>query len=502
MNEKSFYPLLQRVVFLFIFMALQNFASANWVPNDYTADKIDITVNGKIVNGLGEPLSGVSIQVKGASTGTATNANGEFQITVSENATLVISYVGYTTQEVPVEGRMSVALTLAPLENTMNEVVVVGYGSQRKKNVTAAVDQISGKEIAKRPVANVIQGLQGLSPGLNISYPGGKPGALPEINIRGLGTVTGGGTPLIIIDGVAATADDLLRLSPGDIASYTILRDAASAAIYGARASFGVILITTKQGSSGGRQKISYNNYFSWSRNTVVPAPITDPYIYVRVLKNSVAPEVSPWGDSYVFYEPWQYQWAKERSDNPTVEDTRINPDDPTKWTYMGSNNWNDYFFNKSSFSQNHNISLSGGSEIGKGKPFGYLVSADYTKENGLNKLAKDDWNRYSLRARVNFTPFKGLKIDNNLNIYQTISSAPSYNITNIYYLQPTDVAKNPDGTWANSGAGRLGAQLTGGGRNEQNRFGFQNIIRATASFLNNDLQITGSASIKRKLDI
>ena len=93
----------------------------------------------------------------------------------------------------------------------------------------------------------------------------------------------------------------------------------------------------------------------------------------------------------------------------------------------MGNNNWNDYFFNKTSFSQNHNVSLSGGSEIGKGKPFGYLVSADYTKENGLNKLAKDDWNRYALRARVNFTPFNGLKVDNNLNIYQTVASAPSY---------------------------------------------------------------------------
>ncbi|MGZ8550804.1 MAG: SusC/RagA family TonB-linked outer membrane protein, partial [Chitinophagaceae bacterium] len=496
MKQKFFCPLLPSAIFLFIFMTLQHFALANWDDHVGTAD---ITITGKIVNSLGEPISGASILVKNTTTGTSTNEQGEFSIVAPENAILVISFVGHVSQEVSVEGRTSIFLTLVSLENTMNEVVVVGYGSQRKKLVTAAVDQISGKEIAKRPVANVIQGLQGLSPGLNISYPGGKPGSTPDINIRGLGTVTGGGTPLIIIDGVASTPDDLLRLSPGDIASYTVLRDAASAAIYGARASFGVILLTTKQGASGGRQRITYNNYFSWSRRTVVPAPITDPYIYVRVLKNSVSPEVSPWGDAYVYYEPWQYQWAKERSDNRSVEDTRLNPDDPTKWTYMGDNNWNDYFFNKTSFSQNHNLSFSGGSEMGKGKPFGYLVSADYTKENGLNKLAKDDWNRYALRARVNFTPITGLKIDNNLNIYQTIAEAPSYPITNIYYLQPTDVAKNPDGTWANSGAGRLGAQLSGGGRDVQNRFGLQNIFKATASFLNNDLQITGSASIKRE---
>lgn len=491
--------MLSTVVFLFIFLALQNFALANWDRYDHYAGTADITITGKIVNSLGEPVKGASVLVKNSSVGTSTNDQGEFTITAPENAILVISFVGYASQEVSVEGRNSVSLTLVALENTMNEVVVVGYGTQRKKNVTAAVDQISGKEIAKRPVANVIQGLQGLSPGLNISYPGGKPGAIPDINIRGLGTVTGGGSPLIIIDGVSSTTDDLLRLSPGDIASYTVLRDAASAAIYGARASFGVILLTTKQGAGGGRQRITYNNYFSWSRKTVVPAPITDPYIYVRVLKNSVSPAVSPWGDGYVYYEPWQYQWAKERSDNLSIEDTRLNPDDNSKWTYMGNNNWNDYFFNKTSLSQNHNVSFSGGSEIGKGKPFGYLISTDYTKENGLNKLAKDDWNRYALRARVNFTPFDGLKVDNNLNIYQTIASAPSYGITNIYYLQPTDVAKNPDGTWANTGAGRLGAQLTGGGRDQQNRFGLQNIFKATASFLNNELQITGSASIKRE---
>ena len=128
------------------------------------------------------------------------------------------------------------------------------------------------------------------------------------------------------------------------------------------------------------------------------------------------------------------------------------------------------------------------------------MISTDFTKENGLAKLSKDDWKRYGLRARVNFTPVNGLKIDNNLNIYQTLASAPSYSITDLYYLQPTQVAKNPNGTWANTAAGRLAAQLSDGGRNEQNRFGFQNIFRGIASFLNNDLVFTGSVSFKREL--
>lgn len=457
----------------------------------------DITVTGKVVNSLGEALSGVSVQLKNSTIGTTTNEKGEFSIQVPENAVLQFSFVGYTTQELAVDGKSAISVTLVAVDNTMNEVVVVGYGAQKKINVTGAVDQISGKELAKRPIANIFQGLQGLSPGLNITYAGGRPGSTPNINVRGITTLTGGGaSPLIVIDGVASATDDILRLSPADIASVTVLRDAASAAIYGARAAFGVILITTRQGASGGKQRISYNNYFSWSRSSVLPDQITDPYIYSRVLETST--DNTPW--DYVNYSDYQYQWAKERSENPGVEDTRIDPNNPNRWIYMGSNNWNDYFFNKTSASQNHSLSFSGGSEIGQGKPFGYLVSADYTKENGLNKLAKDDWNRYALRARINFSPLRGLKIDNNLNIYQTVTSAPSYAITDLYYLQPTQVAKNPDGTWANTGAGRLGAQLSNGGRNEQTRFGFHNILRGVASFLNNDLQITGSASLKREL--
>ncbi|MET0638049.1 MAG: TonB-dependent receptor [Chitinophagaceae bacterium] len=455
----------------------------------------EIPVSGKITNATGEAIAGASVQVKGSTLGTSSNESGEFHISVPENAVLVFSMVGYERQELAVSGQLSVNVQLVTSVNSMNEVIVVGYGTQKKMNVTGAVDQLSGKDIAKRPVANVFQGLQGLSPGLNISYPGGRPGATPTINVRGAANLQGNASPLIVIDGIASTADDLLRISPADIASITVLRDAASAAIYGARASFGVILITTRQGSTG-HQRISYNNYFASSRSTVLPKQITDPYIYSRVLETST--DNTPW--DYVNYTDYQYQWAKDRSNDPSVEDTRVDPNDPTKWIYMGSNNWNDFFFNKSNISQNHNLSFSGGSDMGNGRPFTYLLSADYTDENGLNKLARDDWKRYGLRARISFTPLKGLKLDNNLNIYQTIGSAPSQAITDLYYLQPTQVAVNPDGTWANSDAGRLGAKLTSGGRAEQNRFGFQDVIRGTLSLLNNDLQIVGNASIKREL--
>jgi len=459
----------------------------------------DNTVKGHVVSPTGEGLPGVSVRLKNTNIGTVTNEKGDFELKVPENAILVVTYVGYDQQEVSLNGRETVTVTMEPSKNSMEEVIVVGYGTEKKLNVTGAIDQISGKQLAARPIANVMQGLQGLSPGLNISYSGGRPGQIPKINIRGIATIAssdGTVAPLIIIDGITATTDDMMRLNPTDVASISVLRDAASAAIYGARASFGVILITTKQGTLGGKQTVSYSNYFAMSRRSVMPDAVTDPYIYSRVLET--ATNNTPW--DYVNFSDEYYKWAKERSDNPSLPDTRIDPSDPSKWAYMGSNNWNNYFFSRNNFSQNHSITLSGSAETAKKAPISYLLSADYTKENGLNKLAKDDWGRTGMRAKINIKPISWLQIDNNLSIYQTKTDAPTYSITDVYYLQPTQVAVNPDGTWANTGAGRLAAQLVDGGRNTTTRFGFQDVIRGVASFLNNDLQITGDASFKREL--
>ncbi|MDH7464205.1 SusC/RagA family TonB-linked outer membrane protein [Chitinophagaceae bacterium 26-R-25] len=466
-------------------------------------------IRGLVQSENGDGIPSVSVQVKSDSLKfkqeAQTNTKGEFSfanLLPQVGYELIFSSVGYKKETVknyvlkPGE-RASLVITLKPNASGMSEVVVVGYGTAKKINVTGAVDQISGKRLVDRPIANIFQGLQGVSPGLNITYAGGQPGQTPKLNIRGLASINNNdGAPLVIIDGIAGTTDDLLRISPNDVASITVLRDAASAAIYGARASYGVILINTKEGSQMGKQNVSYNNYFAWSKRTILPTAVTDPYIYSRVLETST--DNTPW--DYVNFSDEYYKWAKERSDDPSVEDVRVDPSDPTKWAYMGSNDWNNYFFNKSSFSQYHTLSFSGTAENAKKLPVNYMLSADYTDENGLNKIAKDDWNRYGLRGRLNFMPLSWLKVDNNMNVYQMLRDAPTYNVTDVYYLQPTNVAKNPDGSWGNNGAGRLASQLTDGGRNQQTRFGFQDIIKGTATFLKGDLQITGDASIKREL--
>ncbi|GGF40187.1 SusC/RagA family TonB-linked outer membrane protein [Echinicola rosea] len=451
-----------------------------------------VNVKGTVTDaGNGMTVPGISVLVKGTQIGTVTDIEGKYSLSAPESGTLVFSFIGYAKAEVPVDGRTVIDVVMEEEETLLDQVVVVGYGTQKKINVTGAVDQISGEDIVNRPVANVMQGLQGASPGLNITYRGGKPGTVPDINIRGFTSINGGG-PLIVIDGVAGTYDDLLRLNPSDIESYSVLRDAASAAIYGARAAFGVVLVTTKTGKEG-KQRITYNNYFSWGKPTVLPDPITDPYIYSRVLETST--NNTPW--DYVNYSDEHYQWAKERSENPSVEDVRLDPNDPTRWAYMGSNDWYGYFFNSASFSTNHSLSISGSS--GGEKAIGYYLSADYNKENGMNKLAPDYWDRYSIRARITVNPLKWLKIDNNLNVYQTKQAEPTSSITDIYYLQPTQVAVNPDGSWANTDAGRLAAELTDGGRNQDDRIGFQDILSATGSFLDGDLTVTGRGSFKRE---
>ncbi|QEC51636.1 TonB-linked SusC/RagA family outer membrane protein [Anseongella ginsenosidimutans] len=475
---------MKRMLWLFLLVA--------WMP--CLAQQVQIT--GVVTDAAdGTPLPGVGVVVKGGQNGTATDAEGRYSLSgVPSDAVLVFSFVGYKTLEESLNGRSSLDAALQQDMQALEEVVVVGYGTQKKINVTGAVDQISGEELVKRPLANVFQGLQGVSPGLNITYSGGQPGTTPNINVRGFTSINGG-SPLIVIDGIASATDDLLRLNPSDIASISVLRDAASAAIYGARAAYGVVLVTTKAGNISGKQTVSYNNYFSLSRRTVMPEPVTDPYIFSRVLELST--NNTPW--DYVNYSDEHYSWARARSDDPSIEEVRPDPEDPSRWAYMGNNNWNDYFFNESSFSQYHSLAFSGSAQAGKA-PIGYYLSADYTYENGLNKLTPDDWTRYSLRARLNFSPLSWLKLDNNLNIYQPERDAPTYSVTDVYYLRPIDVAKNPDGSWANTGAGRLAAQLTDGGRNVSTRFGFQDVIRAEATFLEGELKITANASFKREL--
>ena len=467
--------LLRFAAFIWFFLAFINVTVFGQIP-----------VSGIVNDAENFPLPGVSVIIKGTNSGTVTDIDGEFRMEVPSNDDILIfSYVGFLSQEVPVANQTSFNIQLEEDIEQLNEVVIVGYGSQKKVNLSGAVDQIDAKQLENRPISNVAQGLQGAVPNLNIDFLSGEPGKAANINIRGLTSINGG-NPLILIDGVPSEPIELNRISPQDIESISVLKDASSAAIYGARAAFGIIMITTKTGK-GEKMQISYSNNFSWDKPTILPDKITDPYIYMRLLETST--DNTPWDN--VNYSDETYQWAKERSDNPNgTTGVRVNPNDVSSWEYMGNRNWADYFMSDYSVSQNHQLSISGSSEKAN-----YFLSGNYNRQNGALKLADDYYDRFGVRSKVEYQPYKWLKFGNNTFLSSTERELPTgMDITTIYNFHPIEWDKNPDGTWANTSVGRMGANLTNGGTSNevynglQSRFTgeisvFQDIFKLNADF-------------------
>ncbi|WP_081997751.1 SusC/RagA family TonB-linked outer membrane protein [Wocania ichthyoenteri] len=447
-----------------------------------------------------QPLPGATVLLKGTSNGVSTDFDGKFSLKItSPDAVLVVSYVGYQTKEVQVGNQEKIVINLEIDSSTLDEVVVIGYGTQKKVNLSGAVEVVDMDIIEDRPIANVSQGLQGAVSNLNITFGNGAPGGTANVNIRGI-TSLNGGSPLILIDGVPSSSSDLTRMNPNDIASISILKDASSAAIYGARAAFGVVLVTTKE---GGRNKIQYSNTFIWGTPTVTPKPITDPYIFSRLL--DISTSNTPW--NYVSYNDDWYAWAKARSEDSSVPSVRLDPNNPNRYQYMGNTNWNDYFFNKYSFSQNHNISISGkrafgttnaGDETLIDQGISYYLSASHTLENGLNRLVTDNWERNTLRSKITVEPYAWMDFENNTFLTLSNRKNPRYSLTNVYNLRPTEVVKNPDGSWADNPAGRAAAEMIDGGKQRFKQTGIQTTNRLHFYLLDKDLTITAEHTFKK----
>jgi TonB-linked SusC/RagA family outer membrane protein len=414
------------------------------------------TIRGKITDATdGSPVVGANILIKSSSRGTISDADGTFTLDAGPSDVLVVTFIGFQTQEVAVGNQTTVTITLQASSNALDEVVVVGYGEQKRVNLSGAVDAVDSKALEARPIQNVAQGLQGAVPNLNIDFLNGEPGTTPNINIRGFTSINGG-NPLILVDNVPLDASELNYIAPSDIKSISILKDASSAAIYGARAAYGVILITTKSGTKEGIS-IDYSNNFSWGKATVLPNKITDPYIYMRMLETST--DNTPW--DYVNYTADQYAYAKQRSDNPgSIGPVRLDPNDNSLYEYMGDRDWTKYYLDNYTQSQRHNIALSG-----KSGNTTYYLSGAYDGQNGALRIAEDKFDRYSVRAKVNFKPFQFLSFGNNTMFAFTERSKPYHlSIPALYDLFPTSWDRNPDGSWANTDVGRVGASLTEGG--------------------------------------
>jgi TonB-linked SusC/RagA family outer membrane protein len=329
----------------------------------------NVTVKGKVTDATnGDALIGVSVGVKGTSTGTQTDVNGSFSLNVPSNASLVFSYIGYTAQEVPVNGQTSLSVKLQAQSSSLQEVVVVGYGTQKKIDVTGSVASIKGNEISKQPDPNPISALQGKVAGVQITN-NGQPGSSPQISIRGLGTFYGNTSPLYVVDGV--WYDDISFLNPADIDNISILKDASSTAIYGIRAANGVVLITTKRGTKG-KPTISYNAYAGWqtATNQVKMANATEYATAINELYayNNITPPL--------FSNPASFGKG-------------------TDWYGVILRN---------AFETNHEISLSGGTDR-----YTYNYSFGYLDQDGIVK--KNNYQRYTLHVSNDYRPVDALKI-------------------------------------------------------------------------------------------
>ncbi|WP_321332564.1 TonB-dependent receptor [uncultured Bacteroides sp.] len=354
-----------------------------------------IRVIGKVSDASGESIIGASVVQKGSTIGTITDMNGNFVLSVASESTLQISYIGYITQDIKAISGRPLSIVLKEDTKTLDEVVVVGFGTQKKVNLTGSVGLVAAKELESRPVTNLTQALQGLVPGLQISVTSGQLDKSASINIRGAGTIGDGssGSPLVLIDGMEG---DMNSINMQDVANISVLKDAAASSIYGSRAPFGVILITTKKGVSG-KPVINYNNSFRFGQAIRTPDPM-DSYTFATFFNDGAKNA----GRGVIFNDDTMQKMKDYQSgvlsDNGMYAGSNgkwFGSDDPYTHGYANTN-WYDVFYKDWAFSQEHNFSATGGSE-----KVNYYASFNYLDQSGLLKIAKDDLKRYNINAKI-----------------------------------------------------------------------------------------------------
>ena len=453
------------------------------------------TINGVVRDPGGIGLAGASVVLKtNGKVGTTTNAGGRFSLTVeSLPATLVISFTGFGTKEVTVTSAsetVNVQLEVSNA-NSMTDVVVVGYGTQKKANLTGAVDQVTSEVFENRSLTNLNQGLVGVLPNLNINMLDGKPNQSPAFNIRGATSIGQGGNALVLIDGVEG---DPSVINPNDIASISILKDAASASIYGARGAFGVVLITTKNPTRG-RTSVTYSANYSIKSPTTVPDFENDAYIWAKKFaESSVA-----WDGQFpqAINKTMKFSQAylaelERRSKIPGLPDVEVDPV-TGEYVYYASTDWYGELYRKNNSAMEHNLTVSGSSQNAS-----FMITGRYFGQQGLFRYNSDDYSLLNLRAKGGIQVNRWLRVENNMDV----SSRKYHNPLNVGEGggiwrnihdegHPLAPLLNPDGTLTFSSAYGVGDFYYGKNGFDQTR----RILRNRTNFVadvTSDFRIKG----------
>lgn len=408
------------------------------------------TVSGKVLDALQEPLIGVSIVIDGTAQGSITDVDGAFELQIpAGGATLNFSYVGYLTEKVKVKpGQKNIVVYMQEDAIMLDEAVVIGYGTQKKVNLTGAVATVGSEKLENRATQSLANMLQGSVAGLNVTTSSGVPGSSPSINVRGTTSINSAG-PLVLIDGAVGELD---RVNPNDVESISVIKDASAAAVYGARAAFGVILITTKSGSAqDGKATVRYSGRLGWQAPTTTTDYETTGYWSVYTVNTFWRAKN---GTNYVDYTDYDMQQllarVNDKTENPdrpwVVEDTR---NGRRQWVYYGNYDWWHMMYNDRRPTQQHSISLSGGTKDVK-----YLVSGAYDYQKGILNMNPDIYRKYNLRSKIDFTINRYATLSNNTSFYgsqYTFQGNGSIDDT-IGYSGRHALAcfpmKNPDGSW------------------------------------------------------
>lgn len=368
----------------------------------------------------GESVIGASVVVKGTSAGSITDINGNFSIpNVDRGSTIEISFIGYQTVTVTWQGQ-PLNILLKEDSQALDEVVVVGYGVQKKVNLTGAVSSVKGDAIETRPVVDVTQSLQGMVPGLTVSNGStGRPGATGTLSLRGQGNLSGNSAPYILVDGVEM---DLSDVNPNDVESISVLKDAAACAIYGARAAYGVILVTTKKGEEG-KMRANYQGSVGWTSPTVLPDMVNS-LDFVKFWNDGVnnadaanraysaqkIADLEQYMRDPASMDPWA-DLKPGQTLNAAFENSELG---------LGNTNYFDLHYKDFAFKQNHNLSFSGGSKKAQ-----YYISAGYYNEDGILRYADMDYSRYTLSANISSELTKWLKVKFNTKFMHSDNNTP-----------------------------------------------------------------------------